>query len=231
MVMAVATMHDDGYSYLSPLTWEQNGLVYCETWGYPYIIINEFEGKDPGFAKIDNILTTFKENPEVEWMFYKDCDSLITNFNIRIEEIVDNDYHILLNKDFNDFNTGMMMVRNSPQACEWMRMILDRSPEYAEDKWKEQQLIIDTYEQYTDIIKVVPQRTFNAYCFSDGCHLENVTRKDVLGNSGQWELGDFAMHWPGQGTTRRVHLAQKYLQQITPADPEKVKKYRYNLEQ
>ena len=56
-------------------------------------------------------------------------------------------------KDFNDFNTGMMMVRNSPQGQEWLQMILDRSPEYAEDKWKEQQLIIDTYEQYKEIIK------------------------------------------------------------------------------
>jgi len=219
MVMAVATMHDQGYAYLSPLTWEQNGLKYCEAHGYPFAVMDSDYGMPPGFAKIDGLLAICNRNPEVEWILWKDCDSLITNFSIRIEDVVDNDYHVMLTTYWNGINAGMLMVRNTAQGRGWLSMIMSKMPEYINDNWKEQQVMIDTLEEYKDIVKIVPQRTFNAACFSDGCHTDADSQLDKLGTSGQWQPGDWIMHWPGQHPQLRVNLALKYMAQVIPANP------------
>lgn len=215
MVMAVLTMNDGGYDYLAPLTWDANGLRYCEQWGYPYHVINDFEGKPPGFAKIDNMLAICNENPEVEWIFWKDMDGLVTNFTTRIEDIVDNNYHVMLTTWWNGINNGMMLVRNSEQGRAWLSMIMSKLPEYANHPVQEQQVMIDTFEEWKHIIKICPQRAFNAACFSDGAHRgAYTTTKDTLGTDGQWQPGDFVMHWPGQDPYLRLALARKYLPQV-----------------
>lgn len=217
MVMAVATMNDGGYDYLAPLTWDANGLKYCETWNYPYVVIDDCEGMVPGFCKMENLLAICNENPEVEWIFWKDCDSLITNFSIKLEDLVDNDYHFLIGTYWNGINSGMHMVRNSPEGRGYLEMIVGKYPEYRNHPVADQQVIIDTFDQYKDIIKIVPQRLFNSACFSDGAHRGCPSTLDTLGLSGQWEPGDFVMHWPGQDPNLRLYLARKYLPQVIPA--------------
>ena len=215
MVMAVVSMNDGGYDYLAPLTWDANGLRYCEQWGYPYHIINNFEGKPPGFAKIDNMLAICNDNPEVEWIFWKDMDGMITNFQTRIEDVVDNNYHVMLTTWWNGINNGMMLVRNSEQGRAWLSMIMSKLPEYATHPVQEQQVMIDTFEEWKHIIKICPQRTFNAACFSDGAHRGAYpSTLDTLGTDGQWQPGDFVMHWPGQDPYLRLQLARKYLPQV-----------------
>lgn len=217
MVMAVATMHDDSYAYLSPITWEQNGLRYCEVHGYPYKVLETDDSMPPGFVKIDGILAIFNENPDVEWLLWKDCDGLITNFSTRIEHIVDNHYHVMLTSFWNGINAGMFLVRNSPEGRAWLEMIMQMMPLYRDHFFKEQQVMIDTFDRYRNIIKLVPQRTFNSACFSDGCHEDAESYKDLLGTSGQWRPGDWIMHWPGQSPAVRLNLALKYIQRVIPA--------------
>lgn len=220
MVMAVATMNDGAYNYLAPYTWDQNGLKYCEAWDYPYAVLTDGEGMQPGYAKMSFLLDLCEEHPEVEWILWKDCDSLITNFSIKIEDLVDNSCHFMVSTYWNGINAGMFMLRNSPEGRDYVRMILDLQSDPSCPN--EQEAIIKTYEQYKDnIVKIVPQRMFNAACFFDGCHPERGVdprnHQDVLGQSGQWLHGDFIMHWPGQNPQLRLHLARKYLQQVVPA--------------
>jgi len=211
MVMAIATMHDEGYNYLYPYTWNENGLKYCELHDYPYVAMTDSDIANPGYAKIDLLLAICNENPDVEWILWKDCDSLITNFNIRIEDVVDNEYHVLLTTYWNGINAGMMMVRNSIEGRKYLEMIMSVSHLYP----NEQEVMIDTFNHFKDIIKIVPQRTFNAACFSDGCHgidgLDPRNHIDCIGTNGQWQPGDWVMHWPGQSPQLRLQLVQKYL--------------------
>ena len=37
---------------------------------------------------------------------------------------------------------------------------------------------------------------------------------DLLGNDGQWQPGDFLIHWPGISLERRLNLAQLMLPQV-----------------
>jgi hypothetical protein len=84
-------------------------------------------------------------------------------------------------------------------------MIIDKESDYAKVEWAEQQVIIDTLEEYQDIIKIVPQKYMNSYepQIYDYCD----ARFDILGNSGAWEPGDWIVHWPGTYKPARLERA------------------------
>jgi len=216
MVMAVVTMHDKTYEYLYPLTWNQNGLLYCEAWGYRHFIL-DYPGDIPhGFAKIRYLIEVCEQNPDVEWIFWKDCDGLITNFNIRIEDVVDNDYHVILTTHNNGINNGMMFVRNSPEGRDYLRMIFSHMPQYIHGPGVEQAVMVDTHDANRHLIKIVPQRTFNAVPYSDFSYGRITSRLDTLGTEGHWKEGDFVMHWPGEAHHERLRICNIYLPRVIP---------------
>jgi hypothetical protein len=38
--------------------------------------------------------------------------------------------------------------------------------------------------------------------------------QDFYGNRGQWQSGDFMIHWPAKTLSERIHLASEYNQYI-----------------
>ena len=91
-------------------------------------------------------------------------------------------------------------------------MIVDLEETYKNVEWAEQQVIIDTYPDLESIVKVVPQRYMNSYIQEpyDYC---DVTR-DILGNSAEWQSGDWIVHWPGLHKPLRMAQAEKMLTQL-----------------
>lgn len=216
MVMAVATMHDKTYEYLRPYTWDQNGKLYCELWDYRKFVL-EYPGDIPhGFAKIRFLIQVCDQNPDVEWIFWKDCDGLITNFNIKLEDVVDNNYHVMLTTHNNGINNGMMFVRNSQEGREYLRMIFEHVhiPNYRNGPGVEQAVMVDTLEANKTIVKIVPQRTFNAVPYTDFSHGAITSRLDTLGTEGHWKEGDFVMHWPGERHDERLRICKIYLPRV-----------------
>jgi len=60
---------------------------------------------------------------------------------------------------------------------------------------------------------VVPQRLFNSYDYTTmpkypGPH------NDALGVNGQWQSGDFVIHFPDKKLDERIDLARLYLNKI-----------------
>jgi len=217
MKCALVTMQDQGYRYLTQYTWDQNQLPYCNKHQYPYHIIDLDANRgemNPGFIKIWTLLELCKSNPDLDWLLWIDGDALITNHTIKIEDVADNKFHFILATWFNEINNGVCMVRNSPEGRSYLEYIFSLQPKYNNHGWVEQQAMIDSFYRFKDIIKIVPQRTLNAACYSDGCHTDRTTDLDRLGTDGQWQPGDWIMHWPGQHPQMRVALAQKYLQQV-----------------
>ena len=163
------------------------------------------------FDKFVHILDVMDQHPEVEWVWWLDNDAMITNFDIRVGDLVDNDYHVIMPTDIAALNTGSFIVRNSPQAREWLNFLLSKKKEYKDDKkWFEQQAVIDFYPKFQDLFKIIPQQWLNSYDY----RMYNVEGIDLLGQDGQWAPGDFVIHWPGLPNDARVKLAQQYQQYI-----------------
>lgn len=220
---AVVSMNNDDYKPLAAVTWA-NKVAYCEKWGYDAVHFpvgerDEFskanEGSNHffGFAKIQNVLDTLLTD-NYEWVFFSECDAMVTNFDKRLEDIADNRFHALISSCFNGVNAGNFMVRNTLEGRAYLLYILSERSNYRTRGWAEQQVMIDSLDRFKGIVERVPQRTFNSY---DELlyQLHNIQhRNDSFGQSGLWQPGDFHVHWPGLNLDQRLKLASEYSAKI-----------------
>jgi hypothetical protein len=206
---AVASLHDNNYSDLASLT-DQSKQDYCNKHGYQFHVLTEMKYSTiTGFNKIHFTLEIFNQHPEIEWLLFSECDAMITNMDIRIEDRIDNDFHFIVPVDRLNLNSGNFLARNSSEGRSYLQMIIDSEEKYKNVEWAEQQVIIDTIEQYQNIVKIVPQKYMNSYepQIYDYCD----ARFDILGNSGAWEPGDWIVHWPGTYKPTRLERANYHL--------------------
>lgn len=206
---AVASLHDANYSDLAALT-DQSKQEYCDRYGYQFHVLTEMKYSTiTGFNKIHYALDLFKQHPEIEWLLFSECDAMITNQTIKIEDRIDDDYHFIVPVDRLNLNSGNFLVRNSEQGRAYLQMIINREESYKTVEWAEQQVIIDSIEEYQNIVKIVPQKYMNSYEpeIYDYCD----ARFDILGNSGAWEPGDWIVHWPGTYKPTRLQRANIHL--------------------
>tara|TARA_Y100000310_G_scaffold249811_1_gene255946 strand:- start:212 stop:1012 length:801 start_codon:yes stop_codon:yes gene_type:complete len=163
MKNAIATLHSPwNYQELADLT-NPNKERYCAKHGYDFhprfsnldyakyradpnrpMGINNWHS---GFQKIGHVLDLLKCG-EYEWVFWLGCDTLITNFDIKIEDVADNDYHFIVANDCNEWNSDSFMVRSSEEGIAWMERLDDSVDKYASHVWGEQQAMIDLRDPF-----------------------------------------------------------------------------------
>lgn len=207
--MAIVSIFNERHADLAELTWYNNKVKYAEKHGYLAVAkTDNFSPEQVHFDKFVHLLDVMEKNPDVDWVWWLDNDAMITNFDIRVEDLVDNDYHVIMPTDIAALNTGSFIVRNSTQAREWLNFLLSKKKEYKDDKkWFEQQAVIDFYPKFQDLFKIIPQQWLNSYDYK----MYNVEGTDLLGQDGQWYPGDFVIHWPGLPNPTRVQLAKQCL--------------------
>ena len=209
---AVASINTADYQDLANLT-DAPKQEYCDRYGYEFFVLKETKYSPiMGFNKIHYVLDIFKQRPDIEWLLFSECDATITNLTIQIEDKIDNDFHFIVPVDRLNINSGNFLARNSEEGRAYLQMIVDLEETYKNVEWAEQQVIIDTYPDLSSIVKVVPQRYMNSYIQEpyDYC---DVTQ-DILGNSAEWQSGDWIVHWPGLHKPVRLAQAEKMLTQI-----------------
>jgi hypothetical protein len=193
---------------LADYTWYNNKLPYALRHGYKaFEKRDNFSKEAVHFDKFTHILDTFDKNPDLAWIWWLDNDAMITNFNKRIEDVIDDSYDIILTTDLASINTGSFLVKNSENSRVWLEDMISKRKDYLNDKkWFDQQCVIDTYVSYKDIIKILPQRSMNSYDY----RIYGVANpKDMEGNDGQWQSGDWVVHWPGLSNQLRIQLAEQ----------------------
>ena len=209
---AIASINLDNYQDLADLT-DAPKKEYCERYGYNFFVLKEKKYSEcMGFNKVGFVLDLFNQHPEIDWLLFTECDATITNLSIPMEDKIDNDYHFIIPVDRLNLNAGNFLARNSEEGRAYLQMLMNAEPTYKDAEWAEQQVIIDTIEEYTDIVKIVPQKYMNSYIQEpyDYCDV----RTDILGNSGEWAEGDWIVHWPGLHKPLRMDQAARMLTQI-----------------
>lgn len=209
---AVASINTEDYQDLADLT-DAPKQEYCERYGYEFHVLKETRYSPiMGFNKIHYVLDIFKQRPDIEWLLFSECDAMITNMTVRIEHRIDPDYHFIVPVDRLNINSGNFLARNSEPGRAYLQMIIDKEEEYKTESWAEQQVIIDTFPDLSSIVKLVPQRDMNSYepHIYDYCDAS----RDIMGNSGAWEPGDWIVHWPGTYKPTRIARATELSKQI-----------------
>jgi hypothetical protein len=226
MKACVATMHTPwSYQELADLT-NPNKEKYCTKNGYdfrPKFFDFHYEKSyiDPnrpfginnfsvGWEKIFFVLDLLKEN-KYEWIFWLGCDTLITNYNTKLEDVVDNNYHFMIAYDCNDWNADSFLIRNSKEGIEYFEYLASVIDKYRQHVWQEQQAMIESRDKFASITKVLPQEDINSFEYSLYPTPQHQAGRDAMGNNGRWTKGHFVVHWPGTTLGQRLKLADKYL--------------------
>lgn len=108
------------------------------------------------------------------------------------------------------------LVKCSPEGAAYLRDILRHYPSYKHHPWVENQTMIDLREKYAAITFMVPQHVMNAYDYRrfEGIHPCYKDGTDCFGNRGQWQKGDFLVHWPAATLEQRMKWLAEYSTQI-----------------
>ena len=244
----VVSVNDQKYKPLADWTVLKNKKVYCERHGY---VLKHYEdcaeslvggkpmraGNPPipethypmGWAKVYAIKDAFEKYPDCEWIFNTDCDVMITNMTIKLEDIVnectkDTNVHVIIPADCNGINCGNMFIKNSPIGKAFLDTIIAGMPLYRNWYMFENQLIQDLCvgthltEQgvkaggtlWGRVIKILPQRVFNSYDYKKIPLLKDRPQyNDILGHDGQWKEGDFIIQWPSTDLDYRIKEAEE----------------------
>lgn len=111
------------------------------------------------------------------------------------------------------------IVRSSPEGVSYVRDILECYPIYRHHGWVENQAMIDLREKHAAITHIVPQWRMNSYDYARFYGLHPVYRDgtDCYGNRGQWQLGDFLIHWPCSSLEERFEFLAYYWPKIVNA--------------
>lgn len=209
--------YTENFQPLVDKTWYNNKIQYCERHGYSYELIKSQWSSmhESQVIKIQILKDAINSIPEDSWIWWTGADLMITNFTIKLEDLIDNNYHFIVASDFNGINADSFLLRNSPQGRDYLKMIEDKLPSYV-DNWEgEQGIMKDTYEQYKDsVVKMIPQKSLNSYQYNlyRGRYPEPLV--DKLGTVGDWSIGDFVIHWPATSLDFRVQAFDLYSQFI-----------------
>ena len=246
-MFVVTSLHDENFEPLAEWTLFKNKKVYCEKHGYTLhyatdggdeVSGRKFIAKGPpipedyiamGWGKIYLMKDAMDKYPDAEWIFNADCDTMITNMEIKLEDIVATqarpNIHILMPSDCNGINCGTMMVRNSPIGRAFLDTIIAGEPLYRHCGMFENQLIQDMLvgqwmwwgemkpggSVWSDVSNVLRQRVMNSYDYSklpllkDRPHYNDI----IWGESGQWQEGDFMIQWPATSLEYRINAAKE----------------------
>lgn len=220
MSHCLLTFHDKNFEELANITLFQNKIKYAELHGYDCVYKTEGFSKKIGFDKLYCLDSLFKTN-KYEWILWTDADAMITNFSIKLEDLIDNNFHFIVATDFNGINTGVFLIRYSDQGRKFLDYLIEFSRKHPDVRMQEQQFIKEAYEKtdFKQIIKIVPQKTMNSYMYdlyqsrySSTPNCRN--RVDSLGNNGDWQVGDFIVHLPDISQKTRIDIAKQMLDLI-----------------
>lgn len=217
MKFALLTAHNEAYQSLADITWNQNKKLYCEKWGYDAIAITDgfkYSAKNISFER-SNYIADLLESGKYDWIHAVGCDTMITNFNIKLENLVDDNFDFIIAVDCYNINNDSFLAKAAPSAIKWLRNTVSLLESYQDAKWLDQSAMIDTIDMMGDRIKIVPQRTLNSYDYDlyPGL-IPHIYKKDLFGNDGQWQPGDFLIHWPAVPMYKRLELAKNMLTQV-----------------
>lgn len=163
-----------------------------------------------------------------DWIWWMDFDTLITNTDIKLADIIEEELanitnpepiDYLLSHDCNGLNLGSFIVRGHERSLRLFRKTIAIHEEglQQDDQMSEQDAIVKllkTDQASVDTTHVVPQSKLNAFPEEIRCYEQG---------SKAWEYGEFFLHFAGawahvKGDDPTGQLMKKYTDQIIWGD-------------
>jgi len=205
MNTAIITLYHENYQPLADLVlpnWEE----YASRHGYrlmPYLGHYHDPKWAIGFQKTKLVHDTLcAADPKIDCALVLDLDILFTNLTIKIESFLNDDHDFFIHKFFGEFNGGSYIVRRSDWSERWLRFIYEKEPEYRNDCWTEQRVMIHNENNplFKDKIKVLPFPGINTLAY------DRYPNRDHVGKPGEFAKGNFILHLAGFNLKERLDI-------------------------
>jgi hypothetical protein len=192
------------FSEIAEIT-NESTKEYCGLHGYDYLIMD----KNPDPSRQISWGRTFlvRENiGKYDWILCLDADIMIMNHTIKLEHLIDNDYHVIVaasDGKIERINTGSILWRASDCSSKIIEKL------YADDEfpnkgyWEQSTLIklIKKYPELLDSIKIVNPRWMNSHYHY------------WFGNE-NYQHGDFCVHLAGSDNDYRFETLKNLREYI-----------------
>ncbi|PWZ01776.1 hypothetical protein BCV70DRAFT_215234 [Testicularia cyperi] len=175
----------------------QTHIEYAHRWGYPLLLTRSeiFNGASTKLVAMLTIIAQELAKPaseRLEWLMWSDVDTLIMNPSIELEHFLPpsprfDHINFLVASDYNTFNSGILMIRVSEWAIEYISNSLAYSsyhhaPDVDYQPYEQDSMIAvlnATGSKFLPAYAEVPRSVFNIYPET-------------------YEKGDFCVHFAGE---------------------------------
>lgn len=193
----------------------ENKKHYCDKHGYDFFVLSESmdTSRPIPWSKI-KLLQEILSNKEYKWVFWTDADAVVTNFAYPLEDIIDENYDLIITTDLNGINSGHMLLKNSEWSAQFLETVYSHT-ECINHPWWEQMAIILEIQNNPETqkrTKIFPQRVMNSYVPEVMFWCNDPLRT-------HYQRGDFIVHFASCPKERLLDLMIKY-SSIAVDDPE-----------
>jgi hypothetical protein len=136
-----------------------------------------------------------------------DLDILITNLTIKLESFLNTTADLVFSSDMNGLNSGVVFIRNSEWGNKFLNIMMTEGMTFHIGQNQEQtSLAYLLYREPKDKWECRHQKEFNAFLYHEFYGKDN--------HSGQWSIGDFALHLPALDNDTRIRTFQEMAKDI-----------------
>lgn len=191
--------HGPSYNEIAKIT-DLSKKEYAESHGYDFYSRKEIKLTERA-SNWERISIFLDYIDKYDWIFYTDCDSMIMNHTIKLENLIDDNFDIIISeterKNLIQTNTGVMLVKCSKWTKDFMNLLLtDKYKNYYHENMWEQGAInneINTDAEIKKHFKITHLRFFNSYYHA--WHPND-----------NYQHGDFVIHLPGRSNESRYQI-------------------------
>lgn len=161
-----------------------------------------------GFKRLALVIDMLKSGV-YDWLWVAGCDVLITNLAIKLESLIDDDYGMVVGTEPTGVGMDSYLIRREKGGLELMELLFGFQSKPVGGAHEQSTLDFLRHDpELAKVVKLLPQRMLNAYKYATlhqyGFLSQGfVTGTDYLGNSGEWQPGDFVLHTPGLPYTQQ----------------------------
>lgn len=228
--IAIVTLFDKNYKALADLS-IPNKMAYAGKYNYDFIYFDDVIDKSRppqwGMVKaVEKLLLTNK----YDWVWWIDLDSLIMNFDIKLESIIDENYDIVFTANqYSYLSNGSAFYKNCDLTKQFLKDSYDLDKPYLKNidvnvfdhAQQSMRLLLLNEESYRNRTKMIHERVCNSFC--------TTTNQSVLTYYPNWNIdeniyqpGDFLIQFCGRDAVSRVedffaYMAPKKIAIVTLA--------------
>ena len=180
----------------------RNFRHYCAMHGYDCIIqTTRTSNLEPSWDKITLCKSLLGK---YDWVFWIDSDCIILNMSKKLEDLIDNNYNIIIAENIYGINAGVWLIQNTPWSLKAMDEVWNlASTFHYTGTWEQAPLNhVIKKDANKGKCKIIPQRLMNAQLYKYWRHALP---------SGEYRPGDFVLHFPGIPNTLRIPLMRDYM--------------------